>query len=195
MESGTWFLGGTSSNRKERLSLTCCCDDSRRWRFSGGNRHLCAGSLCAEGEAPKAPAVAEGCLCCCRGNRRIGTNAAELPGSALGGREAAVDFIPVHDIPPCGQILRTAVLVLQIIGMLPDVVAEDGEQALREGRILVGGGDDLELAAGENHPTPTGAELLGGGFVEGLLERLEIAEVGGDLIGDGASGLAADAGG
>jgi hypothetical protein len=62
---------------------------------------------------------------------------------------------------------------------------------VRERVVLVGGGDDLELAAFEDEPAPAGAELLGGGLVEGLLEGLEVAEVGLDLGGDGAGGLAA----
>ena len=45
----------------------------------------------------------------------------------------------------------------------------------------------------EDQPAPAGAELLGGGLVEGLFEGLEVAEVGGDLRGDGAGGRAADA--
>ncbi len=72
--------------------------------------------------------------------------------------------------------------------MLPDVVAEDGVEALGEGRVLVGGGEDLELARGEDQPAPAGAELLGCGLVEGLFEGFEAAEVGGDLRGDGPVG-------
>ena len=66
--------------------------------------------------------------------------------------------------------------------MLPDVVAEDGVAALRDGVVLVGRGDDGELAALEDEPAPAGAELLGGGLVELLLEGLEVAEVGLDLL-------------
>ena len=72
--------------------------------------------------------------------------------------------------------------------MLPDIVAEDRVEALGERVVLVGGGDDLELAGLEDEPAPAGAELLGGGFVEQLLEVLEVAEVGLDLGGDGAGG-------
>ena len=74
--------------------------------------------------------------------------------------------------------------------MLPDVVAEDGIVALRERVVLVGGGNDLEFAALEDEPAPAGAELLGGGLIEGLLEAFEVAEVGFDLLGDGAAGVA-----
>jgi len=65
--------------------------------------------------------------------------------------------------------------------VLPDVVAEDGVAALGDGIVLVGGGDDGELAGFEDEPAPAGAELLGGGLVEQLLEGFEVAEVGLDL--------------
>jgi hypothetical protein len=90
--------------------------------------------------------------------------------SAFGEGEAAVDFVPVDDVPPGGQIVGAAVLVLEIVGVLPDIVAEDGVEALGERRFLVGGGQNLELAAGEDQPAPARAELLGRGLVEGLLE-------------------------
>src|SRR5579883_115244 len=103
--------------------------------------------------------------------------------------EAFVDFVPVDDVPPCGEIFRTAVLVFQVIGVLPDIVAEDGVVSLRERGILVGGGDDLQLAAVPNEPAPSGAELLCRGFVELLLKGLEIAEVLLDLLADFAGGF------
>jgi len=56
--------------------------------------------------------------------------------------------LPVHCVPPGGKVFGTAVVVLQIIGVLPDVVAEDGVEALRDGVVLVGSADDLEFAAG-----------------------------------------------
>ena len=100
--------------------------------------------------------------------------------------EALVDLVPVNRSPPGGEIVRPLVLVLEVVGMLPDVVGQDGVEALRQGRILVGSGDDFELAAGQHKPAPAGTELLGRGFVEGLLEGLEVAEVVRDLLGDGA---------
>ena len=45
--------------------------------------------------------------------------------------EAAIDLSPVDNVPPRGQIVRAAVLVLEVIGMLPDIVAEDRIQSLR----------------------------------------------------------------
>ena len=77
--------------------------------------------------------------------------------------------------------------------MLPDIVAKDGVEALRERRVLVGASDHFEFSAGEYEPAPAGAELLGRGLVEGLLEGFEVAEVSRDLLGDVAGRMAADA--
>jgi len=63
--------------------------------------------------------------------------------------------------------------------------------ALRDRVVLIGCGDDLQLAALEDEPAPAGAELLGGGLVELLLEVVEGAEVLLDLFGDLALRFAA----
>src|SRR4029077_11409480 len=77
------------------------------------------------------------------------------------GGETLVDFVPVHYAPPRGEVFGTAVVVFQVIGVLPDVVAEDGIQALREGIVLIRRGDDLHIAVRlPGEPGPSGAELL-----------------------------------
>ena len=114
-----------------------------------------------------------------------------MPCLFLGVREALVHFFPVDDVPPGSEVFGAAVVVLEVISVLPDVVAEDGIKAVGEGRILVGLGDDFELATLVDEEAPARAELFGGGFVELLLEILEAAKVGLDLVGDGAFGLAA----
>src|SRR5438132_400621 len=40
--------------------------------------------------------------------------------SALGGPEAAGDLVPVDGVPPGGDVVGAAVLVLQVVGVLPD---------------------------------------------------------------------------
>ena len=39
---------------------------------------------------------------------------------------ALVDLVPVDDVPPVAKVFWTAVLVLEIVGVFPYVVAEDG---------------------------------------------------------------------
>src|ERR1700693_79225 len=86
--------------------------------------------------------------------------------ATLEGFVALVYFVPVDYVPPGGQIFRTAVVVFQVVGVLPDVVAEDGIKALRDGAVLIGRGDDLDFAAFAGQPDPPGAELFYAGVVK-----------------------------
>src|ERR1017187_7988443 len=72
------------------------------------------------------------------------TNALRGLLAGLGVGEALVDFVPVDNVPPRGEVVGAAVVVFQVVGVLPDVVAEDGVEAIGEGTVLVGGGDDGE---------------------------------------------------
>jgi len=110
---------------------------------------------------------------------------------AFCGYEALVDLFPVDGVPPGSEVVGALVLVLEVVCVLPDVVAEDGVVALGERVVLVGGGGDLQFAAFKGEPAPAGAELLGGGLVELLLEVLEGAEVFLDLLADLACRFAA----
>src|SRR5690348_10948620 len=85
--------------------------------------------------------------------------------------ETLVDGIPADDVPPRAEIVGSSVLVLQVVRMLPDVVAEDGRCAVGHGVVLVRRRRDLKLAAGAaDEPDPAAAELLGARLVERFLE-------------------------
>src|ERR1700676_4428022 len=73
--------------------------------------------------------------------------------------EALFDCLPVDGVPPGREVVGPAVLVLQIVGMLPDVHAEDGVLVLHQRAVLVRPAEHLELAAAPYQPAPTGAEL------------------------------------
>jgi len=60
----------------------------------------------------------------------------------LGGGEALVDLVPVHGVPPGLQVIGTLVLILEVIGVLPHVIAQHGVLAVGDGIVLVGCGDD-----------------------------------------------------
>ena len=108
------------------------------------------------------------------------------------GSVTLVDFVPVHDVPPGGEIFRAAVVVFQVVGVLPDVVPEDGVKSLGNGIVLIGGSDDLYFAGGlACQPDPSGTELLGAGVVELGFELVEVAESFLDHFGDGAGRIAA----
>src|ERR1019366_112035 len=48
-----------------------------------------------------------------------------IPESLLRGVEALLDFSPIHDIPPRAHVLDPAILVFEVIGMLPNVKAQN----------------------------------------------------------------------
>src|SRR6185437_8175842 len=91
--------------------------------------------------------------------------------------EALVDFVPVHGVPPRGKVVGAAVLVLQVIRVLPHVIAEDRKMPLGKRVVLVRRGDDLQFAAIPDEPSPPRAELLRGGIVELLLQIVKAAKV------------------
>src|SRR5262245_19587913 len=72
-----------------------------------------------------------------------------------------VDLGPVHDVPPRVDVVGPAVLVLQVVGVLPDVDAEDRLLAFHQRAVLVRGALDGQLAAAFDHPRPAAAEASG----------------------------------
>src|SRR5262249_43267643 len=62
---------------------------------------------------------------------------AAKPSLALRLREALGDGVPVDDVPPRIEVFVAAVLVAQVVGVLPDVHAQDGDLALHQRAVLV----------------------------------------------------------
>ena len=63
------------------------------------------------------------------------------------------DLVPVDNVPPVADVLGPAVLVLEVVRVLPDIDSKDGEHdllrdALHERVVLVGSADELELVTG-----------------------------------------------
>src|SRR5262249_22643116 len=101
---------------------------------------------------------------------------------------------PVHRVPPRLEIIGAAVLIIEIIGVLPDVVAKQGPPAVHERSILVRprlSGEVFVAPDGDKYPAP--AEPLGAGVVEGGLQLVEAAEILGDLRRQVTARLAAAA--
>src|SRR3984957_6360516 len=91
--------------------------------------------------------------------------------------EPLIDFVPINHVPPRCQIFGAAIVVFQVVGMLPDVVAENGEQALGERVALMGVVDGLRFAAGfAGKPDPAAAKLFYARIVKLGLKILEVAE-------------------
>src|SRR5438034_7798747 len=99
-----------------------------------------------------------------------------MPRLHASGVEPFFHFLPVDHIPPRGHVIRAAVLVFQVIGMLPNVAAHYRELALHNRAVLVGSGDHLDSVGRFHQPGPTGAEARGARLVELFLERVEPAE-------------------
>src|SRR3954469_1039775 len=119
------------------------------------------------------------------------TKAKNLFEKAVGLAQALVDLIPVHHVPPGFQVVRTAVLVFQVIGVLPNVIAEDGKFAVRNRIVLVWSGGNLELPRlSADQPGPAAAELIHSGGLKLFLKRVKAAECFVDGVGDRAGRIA-----
>src|SRR5215472_4063466 len=107
------------------------------------------------------------------------------------GGVALVDLVPVDDVPPGGEIFRTTVVVFQVVGVLPDVVAEDGIQSLRNGIVLIWRRHDLHFAVRlARKPYPSRAELLRASIVEFGFEIVEVAKGFLNRLSDGSVRIA-----
>jgi len=82
------------------------------------------------------------------------------PGLLLGGLVELGDLRPVDDVPEVLHVLGAPVLVLEVVGVLPDVEGEDRNVALRQRRVLVGQVVDGQLLLRvDDEPSPARAEL------------------------------------
>src|SRR5829696_6238315 len=100
--------------------------------------------------------------------------------------EHLVNVFPVDQaIAESLQIVGTAVAIVDVVGVLPDVAAEDRRGAVDQRAFAVRGLGDFELAVLDRQPAPAGGEIS--------LELLETAEVFGDLLFQTAGQLAAAA--
>jgi len=94
------------------------------------------------------------------------------------------------------HVIGTAVLVIQVIGMLPHVTGQESLLAVGKGEVCVWSFGDFEGAVRiHDKPRPSAAKLAGGGLFEKLRERVKAAEVFCDLFAEGACRFSATLGG
>src|SRR5262245_44745135 len=87
------------------------------------------------------------------------------------------DDIPVDHVPPGVQVVGASILILEVVGVFPDIVAHDRVCPLHVWTILVGAGSHLQRASLTKHePDPAGAKALDPRILEGSLELIEAAE-------------------
>ncbi len=104
--------------------------------------------------------------------------------------ESGVDGVPVDDLPEGGEVVGAAVLIVEIVGVLPDVEGEEWLEVVKEGVVGVWFLGDDEFAVGVlAEPYPAGAEEGGAFLLELFLESLEGAEVACNHVGYGTSAV------
>src|ERR1039458_2726546 len=109
-------------------------------------------------------------------------------------REQLLDIFPIDQVVDERlQIVRAAVAIVDVIGMLPDVTAEDRRAAMDQRAFAVGCLGDFQLAVLHRQPAPARTELADAGGGEIGLELLEAAEVLVDLLLQTAGQFAAAA--
>src|SRR3954467_8218038 len=89
---------------------------------------------------------------------------------------------PIDHIPDGLQVIGAAVLVVEIVGVLPHVHAEDwrafdaGDGLAHDWAVLIRRGADLQLATAHVEPDPARAETAHACGCEFLLKLREVAE-------------------
>src|SRR5881394_633977 len=74
------------------------------------------------------------------------------------------DLIPIHHVPESRYVIRAAILIVEIVGVLPYVQAQKRRAADAGGclahqrAVLVGRRTDREFAAIDDEPSPTAAK-------------------------------------
>lgn len=98
-------------------------------------------------------------------------------GLGLGGDQTCLSLVPVDNLPDVLEVLRASVLVVDVVGVLPDVNADDGHDVgadVGDG-ILVGGSAVREgiLSLVVHEPSPAGTLDSSGAGVEHVDEVVE----------------------
>src|SRR5258708_7053233 len=112
----------------------------------------------------------------------------------LRGSEPFVDFVPVDDVVEGAHVIGSPVLVVKVIGVLPDVDAENRGPPFGNRTVLIGSAFDDQLSLVDRQPGPAAAEAADRGLGELLFERGKAPERAFDGFTDGARGFASAAG-
>ena len=121
---------------------------------------------------------------------------------AVGDSRRSVDEVffselPVDGAPEGIDVRSTVVLVVNVVGVFPNIAGEDGLNLFGQRIAGVVGLHNLQLArvAVLDEPGPAGAEVTDGSLSELLLELFEGTEGGLDFVSDTAGGFTTTGGG
>src|SRR6185312_1137980 len=105
------------------------------------------------------------------------------------------NLFPVDHLPERRQVITAFVLVFQIVGMFPDIDAEDRSAFhfgyIHQRVILVRGGSDLQLAIPDDQPRPAASKTRQPGGIQLFLQTVDTAESTVDLVQQFAGGRTA----
>src|SRR5919198_5986758 len=137
-------------------------------------RPVDAGRCPEKGDSACCTAPFHGCRSCAAGRRQAAVGVVE---SVIWTRRRSADRLvalgdlaPVDGVPPRVDVVGAPVLVLQVVGVLPDVDADERGLALGDWVVLVGRADDRQSGPVVDEPRPAGAELVDAGLLELRLE-------------------------
>src|SRR3954447_19044860 len=123
--------------------------------------------------------------------RKIPAPLSALRRSAVRRLEPLRHLVPVDHVPPRLEVVRALVLVLEVVGVLPDVDSDQRRLPRGDRRVLVGSARDRKPRAVVHEPGPAAAELADARGVHLLLELVEAAEGLVDAVGQLARGVVA----
>ena len=99
-------------------------------------------------------------------------------------REVLCSEVPVHKVvEESADEIGAPVLIVEIVGVFPDVAGKEGYLSLDDRRHGIGCLDDLEVTLVGDQPRPAAAELPYGCLLKELLELLEALEIAVDSRG------------
>ena len=92
-------------------------------------------------------------------------------------QKVALRKLPVNElVQHTLDVLCAPILIVEVIGVLPDVDGQDRDQPHCQDTARIAGSHDPEALAVIGEPRPAGAKLRGRGFLPFALERPGIAE-------------------
>jgi len=98
--------------------------------------------------------------------------------------EGVLDPLPVNEVPPGSDVLRTTVLAIDVVSVLPNIDDEKSLALAFDGRVgAIMAALDAKLAiVAEDQEDPTTAKVADSSCGESLLELVKAAEAGVDLL-------------